>query len=272
MIDAHGPEHPAVRPPTANSQPKRAIMTVQPTGMPSPRHTARMAGAFYLLMALFGGAAAFARRGLIVGGDATRTAINIQAHQSLYLLGYAGDVLMVASYVVVTALLYRVFKPVNKSVALTAAAFGLMGCAILAIAYSYELAPLALLGNARYLAAFSMAQREAMSYMFLQFYSDTYGVSLVFFAFYLLLTGWLIVRSTFMPRIVGVLLMLGVWGLAFLFPPFAVKYLAWLRLGSIGEVLLLIWLLVKGVDSDKWLRQASSARAAKQIQPQPPVA
>jgi hypothetical protein len=231
-----------------------------------------MAGLFYLLMAVFGEAANLARRGLIVSGDASATAINIQAHQSLYLLGYAGDILMVASYVVVTALLYRVFKPVNKSVALTAAAFGFMGCAILAIAYSYELAPLALLGNVRYLAAFTMEQREALSYVFLKFYSLTYGVSLVFFALYLLLIGWLIFRSTFMPRILGVFLMLGVWGLAFLFPPLAVKYLAWLRLGSIGELLLLIWLLVKGVDSDKWFRQAAAARTAEHIQPQVPVA
>jgi hypothetical protein len=117
-------------------------MTDESTGTLSPRLTARMAGLFYLLMSVFGEAANLARRGLIVSGDATATAVNIQAHQSLYLLGYAGDILMVASYVVVTALLYRVFKPVNKTVALIAAAAGLMGCAILAIAYSYELAPL----------------------------------------------------------------------------------------------------------------------------------
>lgn len=247
-------------------------MTVEPRGISSPRLTARMAGLFYLLMSVFGEGANLARRGLIVSGDATATAINIQAHQSLYLLGYAGDILMVASYVVVTALLYRVFKPANKSVALTAAAVGLMGCAVLAIAYSYELAPLALLGNVRYLGAFTMEQRQALSYLFLKFYSQTYGVSLVFFAFYLLLTGWLILKSTFLPRILGVFLMLGVWGLAFLSPPFAEKYLVWLRLGSIGEVFLLLWLIGKGVDSDKWLRQAAAARTSEHIQPQVPIA
>lgn len=245
-------------------------MTDESTGTLSPRLTARMAGLFYLLMSVFGEAANLARRGLIVSGDATATAVNIQAHQSLYLLGYAGDILMVASYVVVTALLYRVFKPVNKTVALIAAAAGLMGCAILAIAYSYELAPLILLGDVRFLGAFTMGQRQALSYLFLQFYSQSYGVSLVFFAFYLLLTGWLIVRSTFLPRTLGVLLMLGVWGLAFLWPPFALKYLVWLRLGSIGEALLLIWLLVKGVDSAKWHRQAAAARAAERLELQGP--
>jgi hypothetical protein len=64
--------------------------------------------------------------------------------------------------------------------------------------------------------------------------------------------------------------MLGVWGLAFLWPPFALKYLVWLRLGSIGEALLLIWLLVKGVDSAKWHRQAAAARAAERLELQGP--
>lgn len=238
-------------------------VTIEQPGASAPRQWARMGGLFYLLMAVFGVAATLARRGLIVSGDAAATATNIHAHPSLYLLGYAGDILMDACYVVVTAILYRVFKPVNKNVALIAAAMGLMGCAILAIAYSYALVPLTLLGGAPYLGAFTLEQRQALSYVLLKFYSQVYGTSLVFFSFYLLLTGWLILRSTFMPRILGVILMLGVWGLAFLFPPFALKYLVWLRLGSIGEVLLLLWLLVKGVDSAKWLRQASAARLAE---------
>jgi hypothetical protein len=242
-------------------------MTVEPTGISSPRLTARLAGLFYFLMAVFGEVASLTRHGLIVSGDAAATAINIQAHQSMYLVGYVGDILMVASYVVVTALLYRVFEPVNKSIALTAAAFGLTGCAILAIAYSFELTPLTLLANMRYLGAFTVSQRQTLSYLSLNFYSQTYGLSLVFFAFYLLLTGWLIFRSSFMPRILGVLLMLGVWGLAFLSPPFALKYLVWLRFGSIGELLLLLWLLVKGVNSDEWHRQAAAARTAERMQP-----
>src|SRR4051812_18284667 len=175
------------------------IAAMNPTGTSSPRFIARVAGVFYLLMAILGGAANLARRGLLVSGDATATAIEIQAHQSLYLLAYAGDILMVASYVVVTALFYRLFKPVSKTIALTAAAVGLMGCAILVIAYSYELAPLALLGEARYLGAFTVEQRQALAYLFLRFWSQTYGVSLVFFGLFLALTGWLIYRSTFLP-------------------------------------------------------------------------
>jgi hypothetical protein len=227
---------------------------------------ARIAGLFYLLMAVVGEAADLARRGLIVTGDAAATATNIQAHQSLYLLGYAGDIIMVACYVVVTALFYRLFKPVSKSIALIAAAIGLMGCAILAIAYSYELAPLVLLGNARYLGSFTVEQRQALSYVFLKFWSQTYSVSLVFFGLYLALHGWLVLGSTFLPRILGVFLLLGVASLAWLAPPFATRYFPWTFAGSSGEVLLTFWLLVKGVDSDKWLRQAFPVRTAETIE------
>jgi hypothetical protein len=245
-------------------------MTSEPTGASSPRFLARMAGLFYLLMAVFGEGANVARRGLIVTGNASATAANIQAHYSLYLLGYAGDILMVAFYVIVTALFYRLFKPVSKAVALSAAAVGLTGCTILAIAYSYELAPLTLLGDAPYLAAFTVEQRQALSYLFLRFWSQTYGVSFVFFGVYLVLTGWLIYRSTFLPRIIGVFLMLGLTSLAFLAPPFAARHFAWTVLGSVGELFLTLWLLVKGVDSEKWIRQASAARK-ETVQSQAPA-
>lgn len=220
---------------------------------------------FYLLMAVFGVGASLARRGLIVAGQAATTATNIQAHRSMYLLAYASDLLMVACYVVVVALLYRVFEPVRKSVALIGALVGFMGCAILAMAVSYELAPVALLGTAPYLSSLPLEQRQALAYFALRCYSDAYGVSLVFFGGYLFLTGWLVIQSRFLPRVIGWLLMLGIWGMTFLAPPLAAKYLAWIRLGSVGELALTIWLIWKGVDGAKWLEQALQARTAEVV-------
>jgi len=74
--------------------------------------------AFSVLMYVSGGLGSLARRGLIVSGDAATTAANIMAHQSMYLLGFAGDVLVIASYVAVVGLFYRIFKPVNRGVSL----------------------------------------------------------------------------------------------------------------------------------------------------------
>jgi len=87
----------------------------------SPRLKARIAGVFYLLMFLPGGLAAFARRGLVVNGDAVATVTNILAHEPLFLLSFAAEILMVAWYIVVTALFYELFKPVNRSISLLAA-------------------------------------------------------------------------------------------------------------------------------------------------------
>ncbi|HEV7764707.1 MAG TPA: DUF4386 domain-containing protein [Thermoanaerobaculia bacterium] len=220
----------------------------------------RMGGLFYLLMGVCGALATFARRGLIVKGDAAATAANIMTHQSRYLSAFAGDLLLVASYVVVTALFYRIFKPVNKTVALIAAFFGLTGCVVQGFALAFQLAPLTLLDGARYLGTFNTAQLQALAYAFLKFYSQAYGIALVFFGFFCLLTGYLIWKSTFLPRALGAFMMLaGLGGLAFLSPIFATAHLPYTLFGSVGELLLTLWLIAKGVDPEKWTLQNAAA-------------
>ena len=114
----------------------------------SPRLTARVAGVFYLLMMVAGGLALSARRGLVVSGDAAATAANILAHEPSYLSSFAGEILVVAFYLVVTALFYELFKPVNRSLSLLAAFFGLAGCIIQGGACAFYLAPLVVVGDA----------------------------------------------------------------------------------------------------------------------------
>jgi hypothetical protein len=247
-----------------DNQPKTGVVAMKPIGDSSPRFTARMGGVFYLLMAVSGGLATFARRGLIVGGDAATTAANILAHQSMYLLAFAGDLLVVASYLAVTALFYRMLKPVSRSVSLTAAYFSLMGCAIQGFALSFQLAPLTVLGGARYLGVFTVEQLQALAYMFLKLYSQAYGIAIVFFGFFCLLTGYLAFKSTFLPRILGGLMMLaGLSWLTFLSPLFAAKYFPYILAGAVGEGLFPLWLLVKGVDAERWKQQAGAARRAE---------
>ena len=218
---------------------------------------ARLAGLAYLLMFVAAALATVMRKGIIVSGDAAATSANIMAHQGAYLAAFAGDILVVAIYVVVVALFYRMFEPVNKSLARVAAAFGLMGCAIQATSALFQLAPLSVLGGDSYLATFSTPQLQALAYMFLKIYSQAYGVALVFFGFFCLTTGYLIFRSTFLPRFLGVLLMItGFAWMAFLFPPFATRYLAFIMATSLSEVVLALWLLVKGVDEAKWLQSS----------------
>jgi hypothetical protein len=173
----------------------------------SPRFKARIAGVFYLLTFLTGGAAFFVRGRL----------------------GLVAGLIAGACYIAVTLLFYYMFKPVNRSLSLLAAFFSLVGCAI---------GPLSLFVHAA-----------------------SHISPLVFFGFYCLLIGYLIFRSTFLPRILGALMALaGLGWLTFLSPPLA-NYLSpyIFAPGVLGEGALTLWLLVKGVNVQRWEEEASAA-------------
>jgi Domain of unknown function (DUF4386) len=230
----------------------------------SPRLTARMAGFLYLLYCVLAGVAMFARRGLLVGGDAAATATNIMAHRSLYQLGFACDTLGIASYVATVALFYELLKPVNTNVSTVAAFFGLMGCVVQGFAGVFQLAPLVLLGGGSYLGAFNAEQLHAQAYFFLKLYTQGYCIALVCFGFFDLAVGYLILKSTFLPRILGLLMMLaGLAIMPFLVPAFGARYLAWIMPFAVGELLVILWLLVKGVNAERWIELATAGATSR---------
>jgi len=228
----------------------------------SPRFKARMAGIFYLL----NGGTGFAfsvRSRLVVSGDAAATATNILAHERLFRLALAADLLGVASYIVVTGLLFELFKPVNRSISFVAAFFSLVGCAIQTSACVFDLASLDLLAGVRYSSVLNMDQSHAMALMFLRLHSQSFAIAIVFFGFYCLLIGYLIFRSTFLPRVIGALMALG--GFAYvannlavflsLTPPMYLSHIVPL-LGGLGELSLILWLLMMGVNAQRWNEQS----------------
>jgi hypothetical protein len=240
--------------------------TVSPSEMmeraeASPRHKARMAGLFYLLTFLFAGVASVAAK-LVVAGDAAATATNILSHGALFSLGFAAYLVVVGCYVAVTALFYDLFRAVNRSVSLVAAFFSLVGCAIQASICVFLLAPWVLLGGASYLSAFKLEQLQAVSYLSLKLYSQGFDICFVFFGFYCFLIGCLILRSTFLPRILGALMVLaGLGWLTFLSPQLAHSLDPYIRLpGVVGELSLTLWLLFAGVNVEKWKEQARCSR------------
>src|SRR5271166_6341106 len=141
-------------------------------------------------------------------------------------LSFVAILIATLCYIVVTLLFYDIFKPVNRSLSLLAAFVSLAGCTIGA------------------LSPFHLTSANP----------------LVFFGFYCLLIGYLIFRSTFLPRLLGVLMAIGGLGwLTFLSPPFA-NYLSPYNLapGILGEGVLTLWLLVMGVNVQRWKEQASA--------------
>jgi hypothetical protein len=228
----------------------------------SPRFKARMAGVFYLLegtMASFG--EVFVVGQLVVSSNAAATATNVLAHESLLRWGFAAALIAVACHIVYTVLFYDLFKPVNRSISLLAAFFSLVAIALQAFSSLFEIAPLIVLGGDHSLSAFKVEQLQALALMFLKLNMQAFNIYLVFFGFWLVLTGYLIFRSTFMPRILGVLLAIdGLGWMTFLSPPLAHHLFPFIATASgLAEIPLILWLLVFGVNAQRWNEQASAA-------------
>jgi len=218
----------------------------------SPRPMARATGVVYLLFFLTA----------VLGSAFTpATASNIVAHQSSFRLGFAVSLFSIAFYVAVTALLYNLFKPVNRRLALLAAFVSLVGCAIQASASVFQLAPLIVLGGNPYSGAFNTGQLQALAQVFLDLNTQANYIAVVFFGLFDVVIGYLILRSTFLPRVLGALMVIaGLAWLAFLSPPLASHVLIYIEVpGFVAEAALMLWLLVMGVDVQRWKEQACAA-------------
>ena len=231
-------------------------------GETSPRFEARITGAFYLLTILTGiFAQGFVSGSLVVDGDAAATATNILTHRGLFQLGFAVYLIEMACQIAITALFYDLLKPAGRSVSLLAAFLGFAGCVIKTFSRLFFIAPLFILGGAHYLSVFSAEQLQALALLFLKVNDHGAAIALVFFGFYAVLTGYLIVRSTFLPRILGVLSILGGLGwMSFLYQPLGYRLFPYIAvLGLLGAGAKIVWLLVFGVDEQRWKEQASAA-------------
>jgi hypothetical protein len=234
-------------------------------GEASLRLKARITGALYLLTILTGiFSAGFVTGMLVVNGDAAATAANILAHRGLLQLGFAVYLIEMACQVAITALFYDLLKPAGRSVSLVAAFLGLTGCIIKTFSRVFFIAPLFILGGAHYLSVFSGEQLQALALLFLKVNDRGAGIALVFFGFYAILTGYLIIRSTFLPRILGVLSVLGGLGwLTFLYQPLGARLFPFIAIFAIlGAASLIFWLLVFGVNEQRWKEQAGAAASS----------
>jgi len=192
------------------------------------------------------------------------TANNILAHERSFRLGFAVSLIAIALYIAVTALFYNPFKPVNRRLAFLAAFLSLVGCTIQAVASVFQLAPLVLLGGSSYSSAFKVEQLQALAQMFLELNTQANSIALVFFGLFDVVIGYLILRSTFLPRILGALMVIvGLGWLLFLSPPLANRLLIYIEVpGFVAEAALMLWLLVIGVNVERWEEQASAATAS----------
>jgi hypothetical protein len=234
-------------------------MTTAETSL-SIKKTTRIAGSLYLLIFVANMFAYFfVRTKLIIPGDAAATAGNIMASGGLFRLGFVSYLVVFLSDITVSVLLYVLLKPVNKTLALLALVTRLAQTAIHGTNLLNQFFTLLILSGADYLTGFEPGQLNALSMLFLNAHEYGVLISEAFFSFHMIVLGYLIVKSGYFPKILGYLVFLASFGYVldsfgiFLLPSYE-PIIAQIIIAPvvIGELFLTFWLLVKGVNTERW--------------------
>ena len=217
------------------------------------------------LVLIIGGvfAQGFVSNRLIDFSNAATTANNILAHKGLFQLGFTVFLIEMACNVANTALWYVLLRLVNRSMALVAAFIDLAGAVFKTFARVFFIAPLWVLlhTGSPALSGFTSEQVQSIALILLRVNNTGAATAMAFFGFSVTLNGYLIFRSTFLPRWLGVLSMIcGIGWLTFLYPPLGSRVFTFAApVGLLSVVIMILWLLIRGVDEDKWRSKAAAA-------------
>jgi hypothetical protein len=225
----------------------------------NPRRTARIAGVLSL-MTILGGifAQGFVSNRLISFSDAAVTANNILANRTLFQLGLTVYLIEMACQIASVALFYVLLRPVSRNIALAAAFIELSGCIIKTLSRLFYITPLFVLSSgAEALSAFNADQLRALALLLLKINDRGAGLALAFFGVSGVLGGYLIFRSTFLPRTLGLLAMIGSAGwLRYFYPPLRFPpFIFIVGVALLVAAVKIVWLTVFGVDEERWNEQ-----------------
>ena len=224
----------------------------------SPQVIARLGGLLYLYIIVAGlFVEVFVRSKLIVSGDAVATARNILSNESLWRSSFAAEMFMMVFAIVLTLILYILLRPVNAELALLSVLFNLV---------SLTIESMSALANFATLPLLHAHLPNASALFSLDLYEYGFGASLIFFGFVLLIDGFLVYNSGYFPKFLGVLLPIGgvcylVNSFAlFLSPPLSDAIFPLILLPAfVAELSFCLWLLVMGVNMDKWGTRRTNA-------------
>ncbi len=221
------------------------------------KKTARLAGFVWLLMFIFGPIAQIIRSKIFKIDDMAGTANNIIENEFLFRVGFASDLIMMISFVTLSLLLYKLLSTVNKNLSMLIVIFVILGTSINMINLLNEFTSLYLLSGVEYLNVFTEAQLQAKAMLSYDLYLHGYEIANIFFALWLVPLGILVYKSEFLPKPLGILLIVGGFGLLinvfvyFLFPGYPTINIVLLIPHSLGEAILLLWLLIIGINTSK---------------------
>jgi hypothetical protein len=226
----------------------------------NPQRTARFAGFLYLILAVASGWAFMHLSSLIVPGDAAGTVANIRASLPAFRIGILSDLFGQAVFIFLALTLYRLLKAVNRNQAITMVVLVIISVTLQSLSALNQIAALLLVNGGDYLSAFNAEQIDALVLFFINLHSAGFSViAQIYFGLWLFPLGILIYKSGFLPRILGALLIIAGLGYLvdvmtyFLVPDFGVSFS---EFTFIGELLIILWLLIKGVNVEQWKKRA----------------
>jgi hypothetical protein len=213
----------------------------------------RVAGAVYLSMILTAPfSLIYVPNKLIVPGNATATADNILAHETLFRLSIVGELVGMVIFICLAITLYRLLREVNRTWAWLMVCLVLVSAAIGFLNALNNIAAVILFRGADFLVVFDKPQRDALAYLFLRLHNNGQFINEIFWGLWLFPFGLLVFRSGFLPRILGVWLMLACFAwlvlsmTALLFPPYYEVAFRWAQPVLFAELAIMLWLLIKG--------------------------
>jgi hypothetical protein len=224
----------------------------------NPNKIARMAGFLYIILAPLG----MLGMNPFDPTDAATRASNIMASESLFRLSIMSALITQVVNILVVLLLYKLLKPVNKDYSALMVIFLLAGVPITMLNQINQSAALLLVSGADYLTAFSPDQLQALAPLFLDLQEHGLNIAGLFWGLWLLPMGYLVFKSGYIPKILGILLIIGGFGYLidsftfFLLPNFLETTKMFTDLTWLGELLLALWLLIKGVNVEQWEKRA----------------
>ncbi|UCF20689.1 MAG: DUF4386 domain-containing protein [Gemmatimonadota bacterium] len=220
--------------------------------MNSTKATAHKAGVIYFLFMIVAIVGEFLFPDLVVSGDAAATAQNITAAELTYRIGILLGFVTHIIFIILVVVLYRLFRDVDQSHALLMVLFVSVGVAVALGNLLTKFAPLTFLSGADYLSVFTKPQLDALALESLGFRSSGTAFPMVFWGLWLFPFGILVIKSGFLPRLLGVLLLVA--GLAYVtsavtsivLPEYRLAVSRFMMPLYFGEVPIIFWLLIKG--------------------------
>jgi hypothetical protein len=203
---------------------------------------------------------------LIVRGNAAATADNIMAHETMFRLSIFGDLIGQVIFICLAIALYRLLSSVNKTWAALMVAFVLVSAAVGFFNTLNNIAALIFFRGAEFLTVFDKPQRDALGMLFIRLHTQGIFIDEIFWGLWLFPFGLLVFRSGFMPRFIGVWLMINCFGyvalsvIALFFPDYYQAAFRYSQPVLFGELVVMLWLLIKGakVESSPQLAVAAA--------------